>query len=144
MNDLTEDVSTIENVDDLDIRHFKLVSGDEIISIVVDFVDGYIVMANPLKIVFSPRADGNIMSTFMRWNLFSSNDEPCYVNESNVIFHAECERATMMRYIEVILRDIDSDDGESEQENDMGSDDIEDYDSEDMVMQMGIKKRVLH
>ncbi len=105
----------MENISKENIRHFKLSSGEEIVSFVVP-MDRYlketdqekklkidesmIILKNPLLINVSVL--NNVTSSFFtRWQPMAIN-EFCFVNTFHIISHVECNQFIKEKYIEII------------------------------------------
>jgi len=86
---------------DINIRHFKLVSGDEVISYVTDVKnekESLLTLERPLQI----HRMGMGSFFFSKWHPFSKKDE-CVVNPSQIVSHSECADAVKERYIQICL-----------------------------------------
>lgn len=97
---------------DIDIRHIKLVSGEEIIATVIESGDTgseySLILARPIKIHFSINPEGDAFSMFSRWNMFSDLNEPCFLNPEHVISFSFCSESTIEKYL-LIVNGEDSD-----------------------------------
>ena len=96
--------------DDVNIRHFKLVSGEEVISYVGTETSGdtLIHLERPLQI----HRMGMGSFFFSKWHPFSKKDE-CVVNPNQIVSHSECADVVKERYIKICL-DISKDKSEAE------------------------------
>ena len=96
--------------DDINIRHFKLVSGEEVISYVGSDSkeDTLIHLERPLQI----HRMGMGSFFFSKWHPFSKKDE-CVVNPNQIVSHSECADMVKERYIKICL-DISKDMSETE------------------------------
>jgi hypothetical protein len=105
----------MENISKENIRHFKLSSGQEIVSFVIP-MDQYlketdqekklkidesmIILKNPLLINISVL--NNVTSSyFTKWQPMAIN-EFCFVNTFHIISHVECNQFIKEKYIEII------------------------------------------
>ena len=96
--------------DDVNIRHFKLVNGEEVISYVGSdkSEDTLIHLERPLQI----HRMGMGSFFFSKWHPFSKTDD-CVVNPNQVVSHSECADIVKERYIKICL-DISKDKSETE------------------------------
>ena len=113
---------------DINIRHLKLSTGEELISIVLDqqeLVDSedqssveLMVLQRPMKI-HTVEKDDMMSFLFYEWQPLSKSDI-CYLNPMHVVSHVECDDQVKGQYINVcvngdsILPSEPSDDIESE------------------------------
>lgn len=117
------------------IRHFKLSSGEEIISNVVsidtykeetqqkfEYDNSMIILRNPL-LINSSIANGITTSFFTKWQPLSK-DSFCFINPFHIISHVECNSLIKQRYSEVIT--IAENDFTEEAEGDEINNDEED------------------
>jgi hypothetical protein len=109
MSDAPED-SSLENIN---IRHFKLSSGDDVIGIVVDpseveelgLDEALIVLSRPMRIEIVEKTDRTIF-LFYNWQPVSKYPY-CFINPSHVVSHTECDENTKHQYVSVAASVID-------------------------------------
>jgi len=114
---------------DVNIRHLKLSTGEELIAIVLDQEEldsedrspGLMVLQRPMKIHTVEK--NNMMSfLFYEWQPLSKSDV-CYINPMHVVSHVECDDQVKGQYINICVNDDSplpsepSNDIESEFEN---------------------------
>lgn len=108
MSDITDESS----LDDINIRHFKLSSGDEVIGMVIDprevddeegsiSEDGLIVLNRPMRLEIIERSD-QTMFLFHEWQPISKYSY-CLLNPVHVVSHTECDEGTKHRYIQICV-----------------------------------------
>ena len=108
MSDTPEDAS----LDNINIRHFKLSSGDDVVGIVVDpseveelgLDEALIVLSRPMRIEIIERTDRTIF-LFHEWQPISKYPY-CFVNPSHVVSHTECDEGTKHRYVRIAASTI--------------------------------------
>ena len=89
------------NFDDVNIRHLKLTSGDEVISYVAtkDMNGPIVTLERPLQV--HRYGLGNFF--FSKWHPFAKKNE-CVVNPMNIVSHSECDDRVKERYIQLCLK----------------------------------------
>jgi len=117
-------------LNDINIRHFKLSTGEELISIVLDqqeLLDSedrspeLMVLQRPMKIQ-TVEKDDMLSFLFYEWQPLSKGDT-CYINPMHIVSHVECDNQVKGQYINVCvngdspLPSEPSDDLESELDN---------------------------
>ena len=87
--------------DDVNIRHLKLTSGDEVISYVAteDMNGPLVTLERPLQV--HRYGLGNFF--FSKWHPFAKKNE-CVVNPMNIVSHSECDDRVKERYIQLCLK----------------------------------------
>lgn len=137
---MTESTTTLE---DINIRHFKLSSGEDIIGIVIDpsEVDSsdldpdeaLIILNRPMRVEIIEKTDRTLF-LFHEWQPLSKYPY-CFINPTHVLSHVECDEGTKERYIRICISSGstagDDDTGESAHEgwalDQEGSMDIDDF-----------------
>jgi len=123
MSEITDESS----LDDINIRHFKLSSGDEVIGMVIDprevddeegsiSEDGLIVLNRPMRIDIVEESD-QTMFLFHEWQPISKYSY-CLLNPVHVVSHTECDEGTKHRYIQICVSHSSlntSDDGDDDE-----------------------------
>lgn len=91
----------MKEYDEVNIRHLKFTSGDEVISYVAnkDMTDPVVKLERPLQV--HRYGLGNFF--FSKWHPFAGKDE-CVVNPVNVVSHSECNAKVKERYIQLCLK----------------------------------------
>ena len=96
-------------LNDVNIRHLKLSTGEELISIVLtneevskeDAESDVVVLQRPMKIQTFEK--DNMMSfLFYEWQPLSKGDT-CYVNPIHIVSHVECDNQVKGQYINVCV-----------------------------------------
>lgn len=128
---------------DINIRHFKLSTGENIIGIVIDPSEvesddldpdeALIILNRPMRVDIVEKTDRTLF-LFHEWQPLSKHPY-CFINPSHVVSHTECDDGTKERYIKICISSTgdSGDDNESalegwalDQEG-SGSNDIEDF-----------------
>jgi len=99
-----------EDLDDINISHFKLGTGEDIIAIVLnedsddpnEDVDSLLRVQRPMEIKLMIDDDGNGMFMFYDWQPFSNSDT-CMINPSHIISVVQCESSIKEEYIAACL-----------------------------------------
>jgi len=96
-------------LNDVNIRHLKLSTGEELISIVLtneevskeDAESDVVVLQRPMKIQTFEKDD--MMSfLFYEWQPLSKGDT-CYINPMHIVSHVECDNQVKGQYINVCV-----------------------------------------
>lgn len=90
------------NLDDIDIRVFKLTSGEEVISLVSESNDGYLTLESPLQ-VHKKIGRGSHAFAFSDWQPLGQTRAPVILNEIHVVSTAFAEDEIKERYIRMSL-----------------------------------------
>jgi hypothetical protein len=106
-------------LDDVNIRHIKLVTGDELIAIVLDNDDlpeddhspDVLYVQKPMQIQIRTLAEGTSF-LFYEWQPFGKGDV-CFINPFHIVSHMECSNDIKGQYINVVVNSP-SDDEEPE------------------------------
>lgn len=89
-------------LDDLDIRQFKLVNGEEVVAFVQAVVDEGYILENPLQICYNLDSDDAKQEFyFVRWMSFVEKTESIFVNEDKVLASAQCMDELKIRYVSI-------------------------------------------
>jgi hypothetical protein len=96
---------------DVNIRHLKLSTGEELIAIVLDQEEldsddrspGLMVLQRPMKI-HTVEKDNMMSFLFYEWQPLSKSDV-CYINPMHVVSHVECDDQVKGQYINVCVND---------------------------------------
>jgi len=112
-------------LDDVNIRHIKLVTGDELIAIVLseddlneeDYNPELLIVQKPMLVKIRMLEEGTSF-LFYDWQPFSK-DDTCFINPFHIISHVECSNDIKGQYINVIINspsDEDPDDYDDNEE----------------------------
>jgi len=96
-------------LDEVNIRHIKLSTGEELISIVLDQEEldeedrslGLMVLQRPMKIR-TAHTDDSISFLFYEWQPLAKTNV-CYINPMHVVSHVECDNQVKGQYINVCV-----------------------------------------
>jgi hypothetical protein len=121
-------------LNDVNIRHIKLSTGEELIAIVLadeeiseeDRDSSLLVVQRPMRIR-TVHTDTSISFLFYEWQPLSKTDT-CYINPMHIVSHVECDNDVKGQYVNVCVNgdndlppseplDSESTDPESELEN---------------------------
>jgi len=95
-------------LDELNVRHFKLSSGEEVVAIVVATPDSGSESDEPILTVQRPMLletqthPDRVMFVFHEWQPISKYDT-CFINPMHVISHTECTNAVKEQYLHIAL-----------------------------------------
>lgn len=90
------------NLDDIDIRVFKLTSGEEVISLVSKDENGFLSLESPLQ-VHKRVGKGSHAFAFSDWQPLGNTREPVILNEIHIVSTAFAEDEIKERYIRMSL-----------------------------------------
>ena len=90
------------NLDDIDIRVFKLASGEEVISLVTKDENGFLSLESPLQ-VHKRVGKGSHAFAFSDWQPLGKTREPVILNEIHIVSTAFAEDEIKERYIRMSL-----------------------------------------
>ena len=90
------------NLDDIDIRVFKLTSGEEVISLVSESKDGFLSLESPLQ-VHKRVGKGSHAFAFSDWQPLGKTRGPVILSELHIIATAFAEDEIKERYIRMSL-----------------------------------------
>jgi hypothetical protein len=92
-------------LDDIDIRQFKLINGDEIIAFVqgIDIEsDGYI-LENPVQVNYSLHSEDATQEYYLTtWMTFADLTKPFFIDQSKVITSGQVVEEVKLRYIKMV------------------------------------------
>lgn len=95
-------------LDELNIRHFKLSSGEEVVGIVVDTPasqdgnsDPILTVQRPMLLETQTHSD-RVMFLFHEWQPIAKYDT-CFINPLHVISHTECSNPVKEQYLHIAL-----------------------------------------
>lgn len=104
-------------LNDVNIRHIKLSTGDEIIAIVLskeelsnltdDVITDFLVVQRPMLIRTIER-DRHVSFLFYEWQPLTDTDISC-INPMHIVSHVECSNSVKAQYINVCVNDGDLD-----------------------------------
>lgn len=93
-----------EDVDDVNIQHIKLITGDELIAIVLDHDDYKLLkVQRPMKLELTQYESG-LGFVFYEWQPLSSTDF-CFINPIHIVSHVECANDVKIQYINACVND---------------------------------------
>lgn len=106
----------MDPLEDLNIRQFKLVNGDEIIAFISTINSDGIVIEKPYKIISSFRADGSTMTGFFtEWMSLGKHKDTYTIYPAHIISHEEVKDDIKESYIKYVLStNIDTTDEEED------------------------------
>jgi len=95
----------MKELDDINIRHFKLASGEDLIAIILteeevgaeNFHKDLIMVQSPMEIKMI-RSDTAVSFVFYDWQPLAKTDV-CFINPTHVISHVECSNDVKEQYI---------------------------------------------
>lgn len=90
------------NLDDIDIRVFKLTSGEEVISLVSKDENGFLSLESPLQ-VHKRVGKGSHAFAFSDWQPLGKTRGPVILNELHIVSTAFAEDEIKERYIRMSL-----------------------------------------
>jgi len=91
----------MNELDDVNIRHFKLSSGEELISLVRGDESNMIILESPMELhtMMRENSQGFI---FTKWQPLSKTDIVA-LNPMHIVSHVECENDIKERYVRMCL-----------------------------------------
>ncbi|MAI17722.1 MAG: hypothetical protein CMH04_03580 [Marinovum sp.] len=90
------------NLDDIDIRVFKLTSGEEVISLVSKDENGFLSLESPLQVHKRIGKDSHAFA-FSDWQPLAKTRSPVILNELHIVSTAFAEDEIKERYIRMSL-----------------------------------------
>lgn len=110
-------------LDDVNIRHIKLVTGDELIAIVLDSNDlpeedcspNVLYIQKPMQIQIRTLAEGTSF-LFYEWQPFGKGDV-CFINTFHIVSHMECSNDIKGQYISVVVNSPSDDEEPGDDES---------------------------
>lgn len=88
-------------LDDVNIRHFKLASGEELVAYVRGEDDHMIVLESPMELHMSMR-DQSQAFLFTKWQPLAKT-EICSLNPMHIVSHVECDNDIKERYVRMCI-----------------------------------------
>jgi len=113
----------MKELSNVDIRHFKLSSGDDVISMVSDDQNDVVVLSQPLQ-VHSVINNDTQAYYFTDWQPLSKINI-CAVSKLHIISFVECANDVKEKYIRMCLETNDTSDIRSYIDNDIDEMDVE-------------------
>ena len=114
-------------LDDVNIRHFKLSNGEELIALVQGEQDQLIKLESPMEVHREVRMNSQSF-VFTRWLPLSKFDV-CLLNPMHIVSHVECDNDVKERYVRMCLDEKSAhDSGISNRVAIESEEDIDEYD----------------
>ena len=111
MSDTDNGKTTGTTLEDINIRHFKLSTGENIIGIVIDPSEvesdeldpdeALIILNRPMRVEIVEKTDRTLF-LFHEWQPLSKYPY-CFINPTHVVSHVECDEGTKERYIRICI-----------------------------------------
>lgn len=88
----------------LNIVHFKLVNGDEIIALINRNrrEDPHIIIEEPLQLIHIPASNNSYTLSFQEW-IPTSETRLVTMNKSNIVAYANCDLDTKEHYLNTVI-----------------------------------------
>lgn len=91
----------MNELDEVNIRHFKLASGEELIAYVRGEDDHMIVLESPMEL-HSSMGESSQAFMFTKWMPLSKTDM-CSLNPMHIVSHVECDNDIKERYVRMCI-----------------------------------------
>jgi hypothetical protein len=91
----------MRELNDVNIRHFKLSNGEELIALVQGEEDQLIKLESPMEVHREVRMNSQSFM-FTKWLPLSKVDE-CLLNPMHIVSHVECDNDVKERYVRMCL-----------------------------------------
>ena len=129
----------MNELDDVNIRHFKLSSGEELISLVKGDKNTMIILESPMELhtMMKEQTQGFV---FTKWQPLSKTDIVA-LNPMHIVSHVECDNDIKERYIRMCLEQKDY---PEELEDPSYDDSPEELDMLEAMMELNSSKTKLH
>jgi hypothetical protein len=129
----------MNELDDVNIRHFKLSSGEELISLVKGDENTMIILESPMELhtMMKEQTQGFV---FTKWQPLSKTDIVA-LNPMHIVSHVECDNDIKERYIRMCLEQKDY---PEELEDPSYDDSPEELDMLEAMMELNSTKTKLH
>ena len=129
----------MNELDDVNIRHFKLSSGEELISLVKGDENTMIILESPMELhtMMREQTQGFV---FTKWQPLSKTDIVA-LNPMHIVSHVECDNDIKERYIRMCLEQKDY---PEELEDPSYDDSPEELDMLEAMMELNSSKTKLH
>lgn len=91
-------------LDDVNIRHIKLSTGEEIIGLVLideKMSDELLIVQKPMMIKSVQRND-SMSFLFYEWQPLSKTDT-CFINPVHIVSHVECDNEVKGQYVQICM-----------------------------------------
>jgi hypothetical protein len=122
----------MRELNDVNIRHFKLSNGEELIALVQGEEDQLIKLESPMEVHREVRMNSQSF-IFTKWLPLSKVDE-CLLNPMHVVSHVECDNDVKERYVRMCLDERSAKDNHISNRINVESD--EDLDKYDEFLEM--------
>ena len=115
-------------LDDTNVRHFKLSSGEDIIALVVEAnkESSMLTLEHPMRIHITI-SDTGYKFMFSDWQPMAKNSV-CLINPMHIISHVECANDIKERYIRMCIENAISSNTDNVATDEDNNDDLEDND----------------
>lgn len=129
----------MNELDEVNIRHFKLSSGEELISLVKGNENTMIILESPMELhtMMKERTQGFV---FTKWQPLSKTDIVA-LNPMHIVSHVECDNDIKEKYIRMCLEQKDY---PEELEDPSYDDSPEELDMLEAMMELNSSKTKLH
>jgi hypothetical protein len=122
----------MRELNDVNIRHFKLSNGEELIALVQGEEDQLIKLESPMEVHREVRMNSQSFM-FTKWLPLSKVDE-CLLNPMHIVSHVECDNDVKERYVRMCLDERSAKDNHISNRINVESD--EDLDKYDEFLEM--------
>ena len=122
----------MRELNDVNIRHFKLSNGEELIALVQGEEDQLIKLESPMEVHREVRMNSQSF-IFTKWLPLSKIDE-CLLNPMHIVSHVECDNDVKERYVRMCLDERSAKDNHISNRINVESD--EDLDKYDEFLEM--------
>jgi hypothetical protein len=122
----------MRELNDVNIRHFKLSNGEELIALVQGEEDQLIKLESPMEVHREVRMNSQSF-IFTKWLPLSKVDE-CLLNPMHIVSHVECDNDVKERYVRMCLDERSAKDNHISNRINVESD--EDLDKYDEFLEM--------
>lgn len=117
----------MRELNDVNIRHFKLSNGEELIALVQGEEDQLIKLESPMEVHREVRMNSQSF-IFTKWLPLSKVDE-CLLNPMHIVSHVECDNDVKERYVRMCLDERSAKDNHISNRINVESDeDLDEYD----------------
>ena len=91
-------------LDEVNIRHFKLVSGDEILALVNTIEDNYCLVEQPLSLNVMHISEGKESYYFSEYMPLVKRDGPIILHMNSIVAHCEADDEFKEQYVRTCLK----------------------------------------
>ena len=95
-------------LDDTNIRHFKLSSGEEVIGVVSGTINDKMLTLEHAMRVNILLTETGYKFMFSNWQPMAKNDV-CHINPLHIISHVECANDIKERYVRMCIQSVEED-----------------------------------